>query len=103
VTYQTSQGGGLSGNGQAIPLAPVGISHGGAFWFFSPDNPEMLVKVVDGCGANGEKWVFASAGTNVGLTLTVTDTTTGAQKIYSNPDLNPALPIQDTSAFAACP
>lgn len=103
VAYQTSQGGGLSGKGQAIPLSSVGVSHGGAFWFFSADNPEMLIKVLDGCGLNGEKWVFASAGTNVGLTMTVTDTTTGAQKIYVNPDLNPAQPIQDTSAFATCP
>jgi N-acetylglucosamine-6-sulfatase len=103
VSYQTSQGGGLSGKGQAIPLAPVGIVHGGAFWFFSPDNPEMLVKVIDGCGANAQKWVFASAGTNVGLTVTVTDTATGLQKIYQNADLHPAQPIQDTSAFATCP
>jgi uncharacterized metal-binding protein len=63
----------------------------------------MLVKVLDGCAVNGGKWVFASAGTNVGLTMTVTDTTTGAQKIYQNADLNPAQPIQDTSAFATCP
>jgi uncharacterized metal-binding protein len=103
VAYQTTQGGGLSGKGQAIPLASLGIAHGGAFWFFSADNPEMLVKVVDGCPANGNKWFFASAGTNVGMTVTVTDTTTGKQKIYTNPDLNPAAPIQDTSAFATCP
>jgi N-acetylglucosamine-6-sulfatase len=103
VTYQTSQGGGLSGKGQAIPLATVGIVHGGAFWFFSPDNPEMLVKVIDGCGANAQKWIFASAGTNVGLAVTVTDTTTGLQRIYQNADLHPAQPIQDTSAFATCP
>jgi N-acetylglucosamine-6-sulfatase len=103
VSYQTVQGGGLSGKGQAIPLAPVGIVHGGAFWFFSSDNPEMLVKVIDGCGVNAKKWVFASAGTNVGLTVTVTDTTTGLQQIYPNADLHAAQPIQDTSAFATCP
>jgi N-acetylglucosamine-6-sulfatase len=103
VSYQTSQGGGRAGQGQAIPLAPVGIDHGGAFWFFASDNPEMLVKVIDGCGVNANKWVFASAGTNVGLTVTVTDTTTGLQKIYRNADLHPAQPIQDTSAFATCP
>jgi N-acetylglucosamine-6-sulfatase len=103
VGYHTSQGGGLSGQGRAIPLAPVGITHGGAFWFFSSDNPEMLVKVIDGCGSNLNKWVFASAGTNVGLMVTVTDTSTGQQKVYQNADLHPAQPIQDTSAFATCP
>jgi hypothetical protein len=103
VAYRTSQGGGLQGDGRAVALSSVGMTHGGAFWFFSPDNPEILVKVLDGCAFNGAKWFFASAGTNVGFTVTVTDTTTGARKVYTNPDLTPALPIQDTSAFTACP
>jgi len=84
-------------------MSPVGLTRGGAFWFFSPDNPELLVKILDGCSVNGAKWLFASAATNVGFTLTVTDTTTGAQRVYTNPDRNPAAPIQDTSAFATCP
>jgi len=103
VSYRTSQGGGLQGNGRAVALSSLGLTHGGAFWFFSPDNPEILVKVLDGCGFNGAKWFFASAGTNVGFTVTVTDTATAAQKVYTNPDRNPALPIQDTSAFTTCP
>jgi hypothetical protein len=103
VSYRTSQGGGLQGNGRAVALSSLGLTHGGAFWFFSPDNPEVLVKVLDGCAFNGAKWFFASAATNVGFTVTVTDTTTGAQKVYTNPDRTPALPIQDTSAFTACP
>ena len=103
VSYSTSQGGGLQGDGRSVALSSVGMTHGGAFWFFSPNNPEILVKVLDGCSFNGAKWFFASAGTNVGFTLTVTDTTTGAKKIYTNPDRNPALPIQDTSAFTTCP
>jgi len=103
VAYRTAQGGGLAGSGHAVPLAPAGIVRGGVFWFFSPDNPEMLVKVLDGCGANGRQWFFASAGTNVGLTVTVTDTKTGMQRVYTNPDGTAALPVQDTSAFTACP
>jgi N-acetylglucosamine-6-sulfatase len=103
VSYSTSQGGGLHGTGRAVAMSPVGLTRGGAFWFFSPDNPELLVKILDGCSANGAKWFFASAATNVGFTLTVTDTTTGAQRVYTNPDRNPAAPIQDTSAFPACP
>ncbi|HXO26231.1 MAG TPA: protease pro-enzyme activation domain-containing protein [Thermoanaerobaculia bacterium] len=103
VAYRTAQAGGLAGSGHAVPLAPAGIVHGGAFWFFSADNPEMLVKVIDGCGTNGKQWFFASAGSNVGLTVTVTDTTTGMQRVYTNPDGTAALPVQDTSAFTACP
>jgi uncharacterized metal-binding protein len=102
VSYQTSQGGGHAGQGQAVPLSSVGITHGGGFWFFSADNPEMLVKVIDGCAANSRKWFFASAGTNVGYAVTLTDTTTGVQKTYTNPDLTTARPIQDTSALGTC-
>jgi hypothetical protein len=99
VSYQTTQGGGRSGTGTAIPLSSLGVDRGGLFWFFSPDNPEMLVKVINACSANGKFWVFYSAGTNVGLTTTVTDTVTGQVKTYSNPDLTPAAPVQDTGAL----
>lgn len=102
VSYSTAEGGARSGNGQAIALLPVGVDHGGLFWFFGSDNPEMLVKVLNGCASNNRFWLFFSAGTNVGFTLTALDTATGAQRTYQNPDLTAALPVQDTSAFS-CP
>jgi hypothetical protein len=102
MDYQTLQGGGLSGRAHAIPLSSLGLSSGGLFWFISPDNPEMLVKIVDGCGANGKRWLFYAAGTNLGLTVTVTDTRTGETKSYTNPDLTAAVPVQDLDAFG-CP
>jgi hypothetical protein len=100
VHYQTSEGGGLSGNGNAIQLGSLGVDHGGLFWFFAGDNPEMLVKVINGCTVNKSFWVFYSAGTNVGFTLTVTDTTSGLSKTYTNDDLTAAPPEQDTAAFS---
>jgi hypothetical protein len=102
ATYATTQNGGLSGNGHAIALAPLGVAQGGLFWFFGRSNPEMLVKVLNACTVNGKFWVFFSAGTNVGFRVTVHDTVTGATKIYVNPDLNPAPPLQDVNAFS-CP
>lgn len=99
VDFVTLQGGGASGQGRAIPLSSLGVSSGGVFWFFSPDNPELLVKVIDGCSVNGHYWVFYSAGTNVGLLLTVTDTRTGRTFVATNSDRNPAPPVQDTQAF----
>jgi hypothetical protein len=102
VHFHTSQGGGISGSGQEIPMAPLGVSHGGLFWFFSADNPEMLVKVIDGCAVNQRFWVFISAGTNVGFTVTVHDTAFGATATYNNQDLNAAPPIQDTSTLTGC-
>ncbi len=102
VSYQTVQGGGLMGEGRAVPLSPLGVDKGGVFYFRDPDNPKFLVKILDGCGVNGHHWLFYAATTNIGFELTVTDTLTGAIRIYNNPDLNPAAPVLDTQAFAAC-
>lgn len=102
ASYATSQSGGLSGNAHAIPLASLGVNQGGLFWFFARTNPEMLVKVLNGCATNNRFWVFFSAGTNVGFQVTVRDTVTGSQKTYINRDLNAAPPLQDTNAFP-CP
>ncbi len=103
TSYDTSLAGGLSGNASAIPTSPLGVNRAGLFWFFSPDNPEMLVKILDGCALNDRFWVYISAGTNAGFTVTVTDTTLAhVAKTYTNPDLTEAVPVQDTSALASC-
>jgi hypothetical protein len=103
ATFHTVQDGGISGTGQEIPMAPLGVTHGGMFWFFDPTNPEVLLKLVDGCTLNGRWWVFLSAGTNVGFTVTVTDTLFGGgTRTYTNTDLNPAAPVQDTNALGGC-
>jgi photosystem II stability/assembly factor-like uncharacterized protein len=70
----------------------------GAFWFFSPDNLELVVKVLDGRSINGKFWVFYGSLTNVEFTLTVTDTQTGAVRTYFNPQGQLAS-VADTSAF----
>ena len=75
----------------------------GLFWFFSPSNWEMMVKVLDGCGLNDHFWVFAAATTNVEYTLTVTDRKTGQVQEYFNPLGNSAAAVTDTGAFASCP
>jgi hypothetical protein len=102
VTYKTSQGGGSSGSGQEIPLAPLGVSHGGLMWFFDSTNPEMVLKILNGCLVNGKYWVFISAGTNVGFEVSITDTLFHKTVTYSNPDLTPAVPVQDVGALPGC-
>ncbi len=102
VSYQTVQGGGRMGEARAIPLASLGIGKGGIFYFLDRGNPELLVKVLDGCAVNGHHWLFYAATTNVGFELTVVDTATGTVNTYANPDLNPAAPVLDTRAFATC-
>jgi hypothetical protein len=102
VSYHTSQSGGLSGSGNAIPLSSLGVTEGGLFWFFGATNPEMLIKIIDGCTLDSHFWVFFAATTNVGFTVTVTDTQTGHQAVYTNADKHAAPPVQDTSALT-CP
>jgi hypothetical protein len=102
VTIDFSHSGGPSGSGQAVPEASLGILHGGTFWFISQDNPEVLVKVLNACGVNNKFWVFATAGTNIGFTLRVLDTSTSVLKTYTNPDNVAAAPVQDTNALT-CP
>ncbi len=103
VFFDTVQAGGIMGDALATPLAPLGITKGGIFAFRDPANPEILVKVLDGCAINDFFWVFFAATTNVGFDITVTDTTTGATKVYTNPDLMAAETITDTNAFTTCP
>ena len=92
---------GTTGAGRA--LLPSADS--GEFWFFSQDNTELIVKVIDGCNHPGSDayWVFAAGLTNVEVTLTVTDTATGQSKVYENPLGRRFRAILDTEAFATCP
>lgn len=87
-----------------------GVAHGvelsdesGTFWFFSAENLELDVKVLDGCALNGRHWVFAAGLTNVGVTLTVTDTASGERAEYRNPRGTAYAPVQDTDALQGCP
>ena len=70
----------------------------GAFWFFSAENVELTVKVLDGRPLNDRFWVFYGSLTNVEFTLEVTDTETGRQRVYRNPSGHFAS-AGDTDAF----
>ena len=97
VEWRNFSGG--TGNGSSA----FHLDDSGMFWFFDPDNWEMLIKVLDGCSANGHYWVFAAATTDVEYTLRVTDTTTGTFQIYQNPLGMASRAITDNQAFASCP
>ncbi|HSE63015.1 MAG TPA: hypothetical protein VLG15_05325, partial [Thermoanaerobaculia bacterium] len=71
---------GTSGVGQAVPLT----SDTGYFWFFSSNNIELVIKVVDGRAFNQHFWVFYGALSDVEYTITVTDSETGAVRTYMN-------------------
>lgn len=98
VAWKDFQGG--AGPGSVVPGAASDDS--GLFWFFAPDNWELLVKVLDGCAVNGRHWVFAAATTTVEYTLTVTDTETGEVWTWRNPPGRAAPAVTDTGALGGC-
>lgn len=89
---------GDEGFGVAQPLT----DEGGYFTFFNPENPEIFVKVIDGCDFNGHFWFFAAGLTNVEVITTVIDTQTGALQAFLSPQGSSFAPIQDIEAFT-CP
>jgi hypothetical protein len=97
VFYATPDG--ASGPGMGVTLT----GDSGYFWFFDAANIELVVKVLDACTlASPHFWVFAGGLTNVGVTMIVEDTQTGATQTYNNAIGTPFAPLQDTKAFT-CP
>ena len=85
---------GHSGQGTAVGLT----GDTGTFWFFSPSNVEVVVKVLDGRGVNQAFWVFYGALSSVEYTLSVTDTETGLPRRYFNP-AGTLASVGDTDGF----
>jgi len=83
------------GDAQADPLT----DDTGNFWFFSPDNLEVMVKVLDGYGLNQRWWVFTSGLTDVGVDLKVEDLETGRSWTHTHPTATIYAPVLDTGAF----
>ena len=89
--------GGETGSAAAVPLT----DDTGYFWFFARTNVEVVVKVLDFCSVNKTWSVYASGLTDLGVTLTVTDTQTSAAKSYTN-DVGTPFVLRRDPAFA-CP
>ena len=74
-----------TGGGESGPaITASATDETGIFWFFSPNNLELVVKVIDGRSFNGYFWVFYGSLTDVGFVLRITDTVTGAVRVYEN-------------------
>jgi acetyl esterase/lipase len=96
ATWQTATDQGQAG--------AVQLTHeSGYLWFFDAANVEVDVKILNGCGLNQRYWVFAAGTTDVGVTLTVTDTLRGTANTYTHARGTPFEPVLDTGAFATCP
>jgi hypothetical protein len=70
------------------------------WWFFSPTNFELGVKVLNACIVNDSFWVYTSGLTDQGWTVHVRDTVTGATQTYSNALGHLSATFADTNAFS---
>ncbi len=100
VTVNWTKTDGTTGIGTPVKLT----DESGYFWFFDPNNIELVVKVLNGCGLNDAYWVFAAGLTNVQVNWLVTDTLTGATFVGTNNQGSAFAPVQETRAFpGSCP
>ncbi len=99
VTVEWSNPEGRQGPGFAVH---EGTGDSGLFRFFDSENWEVLIKVLDGCEANGRAWVFAASTTDLGLVIRVEDTAPGSTdppREYASRPGTAAPAITDTAAF----
>lgn len=91
--------------GPSDGVAHVAISspNSGVFWFFSPDNWEVMVKSINACSFNSRYWVYSAATTNLFYRMNVIDVVAGVSKVYFNYPGSPAPAVTDSDAFATCP
>ena len=79
----------------------TGSSNSGLLWFFSSDNPEILVKVLNGCNQNGHMWVFVAPSTDQAFSLWVAGPG-GSRPWYHRNELGTSTTGVDFQAFP-CP
>ncbi len=72
------------------------------FWFFRPENVEVVLKVLDGCQVNDSIWVFGAGLTNVEAGIRVEDRLSDEEWSYRNRENQPFAPVQDTRALDGC-
>lgn len=72
----------------------------GAFWFFSPSNPEIHVVLDDRRSTDGHVGVTVAGLTDLPHAVTVTDTLTGKQRRYQTPAGTPCGLSDETAFFA---
>src|SRR5262249_49354375 len=91
---------GTSGAAKALPL--LGNDDSGLLSFFTPDNAEITLKVLDGCALDAHWWVFLAAASKVRYAVTVEDIVSGTRRVYDNP-LGRLPPLVTDAAAFRCP
>lgn len=81
-------------------LAEPTTTDSALYYFFSPNNWELMVKVLNGCAINGHYWVFAAASTDVEYTVSIIDNLAGAGPFtFGNTAGQPAVAVTNINAF----
>ena len=88
---------GIDGQSRSATALPL-TSSAGAFWFFDSDNPEVAVKLLDGSGINGARWIFIGSLTDLAWSVRFTEKGSGRSRVYSKSLGSPASLI-DLEAF----
>ena len=57
----------------------------GLFWFFAPENIELIVKMLDGRNLNGHFWLYYGGVSDLEYRLEITDTESGRTVTYHSP------------------
>lgn len=91
---------GRMGEAEVVPLT----GDSGYLWFFSPGNPEVLLKVVDACGLPGFEnfWAYSTGLTNVEVELEIVDTWSGQRKRVRTALGETFGPVFDSGSFEVC-
>ena len=82
VHWKNNDRAGDYGFGRSVPVEVSDES--GLFWFFSPANIELVVKVLDGREIDDHHWVFYGALSDVEYWITVQDVVAGVRRTYHN-------------------
>ena len=93
MCYETAEG----VTGQAMDWE-LDSRQSALLYFFDPNNVEVLIKVLDGCGVNGHRWVFVAPVTDLAFNLYV-ESPAGERWIHRNRLGQTADAAGDTSAF----
>jgi len=92
------------GNGQTGPGVLAGPTSASAslFSLIVPDNWAVLVKIQDGCAANGKYWVYGAVTSDLEVEIRVRDEVAGTEKRYRKPPGAAPFGLRDRLAFP-CP
>ncbi len=92
------------GSGETGPglLAGPTSATSSLFSLILPDNWAVLVKVQDGCAANGKMWVYGAVTSDLEVEITVRDEIAGTVKRYRKPPGAAPFGLRDRMAFP-CP